>query len=217
MVHLCSDGTACLRIHCITVPCGSIIEDVSHLDAHRAADVALTLLLLFLLLRGALLLLRKVNAHQGVLVCSALLSAVLVVLLVVVLVLPRLHRGAGAGLGARGEEFEVFEAERRSQAPLPRVVLCLFGVLPRSIQRTWPTMEAHVLRPLQDPSPFAPEIQRAMVIRMQEPSEVGTLDSCRRRPHFRGAGTTTHPEESLSYCPGSSGSGSLHDHLLPGG
>ena len=36
--------------------------------------------------------------------------------------------------------------------PRPRVVLCIFGVLPRSIKHTWRTLEQNILRPLESVS-----------------------------------------------------------------
>ena len=148
MVSFCSDGDACVRIYCVTVPCSRALDDLAHLDAHRSADLAFSLLCLLCLVRAVLLLLTPAATRYA----RARLHAptdLLLVLVALSLLVPRLHRGEGLALGAHHHEAEEVAAMLR-RGPAPRVVLCLFGVIERSINRTWPTIHDRLVLPLRD-------------------------------------------------------------------
>lgn len=148
MVSFCSDRDACVSVYCVTVPCSRALDDLEHLDAHRSADLAFSLLCLLCLVRAVLLLLTPAATRCA----RARLHAptdLLLVLVALSLLVPRLHRGKGLALGAHHHEAEEVAAMLR-RGPAPRVVLCLFGVIERSINRTWPTIHDRLVLPLRD-------------------------------------------------------------------
>jgi len=150
MVSFCFNHDACVRIYCVTVPCSRALDDLAYHRPHLLRDttLALALLCLLCLVRAVLLLLTPAATRYA----RARLHAptdLLLVLVALSLLVPRLLRGEGLGLGAHHHEAEEVAAMLR-RGPAPRVVLCLFGVIERSINRTWPTIHDRLVLPLRD-------------------------------------------------------------------
>ena len=137
-----------VRLYCLSVPCGAIFEDIrspdelieNNITISRRHAALLNLCCMLLLCVAAQAVLR----HSSRAYCARVLARVLYscgIAVTFTLVIVAWQR----------RPFEWFEPGTQllhSNATL-RVVLCLYGVVPRSIRTTWPTIDQRVVQPLR--------------------------------------------------------------------